>query len=81
MSVKLYTSATCSNCPEIKKQLDEAGIQYELLDVADPNVRDDLFDRGTRSVPYLEAVNKYGSEHKALGKAINIKSLLRFLND
>lgn len=80
MFVKLYTSPTCSACPSVKKSLDEAGINYELRDVSDPEAREELFNMGVRAVPYLIAENAYGSEYKALGTGINANSLKEFLN-
>lgn len=76
--IKLYTSQTCANCPGIKKQLDESGMQYEQVDAGTPEGREELFSHGVRAVPYLVAVNAYGSEYKALGAGINIKSLKEF---
>lgn len=80
MYVKLYTSPTCSACPSVKKSLDEAGINYELRDVSDPEARSELFSLGVRAVPYLVAENRHGSEYKALGTGINPTSLQEFLN-
>lgn len=76
--IKLFTSQTCANCPGIKKQLDEAGLQYTTVDASTPEGREELFSHGVRAVPYLVAVNAYGSEYKALGVGINIKSLKEF---
>lgn len=80
MNVKLFTTADCRNCPGIKKQLDEAGIKYETVDVtSDLEAREELLSYGVRGVPYLVATNGYGSEYKALGNAITVKSLSNFL--
>ena len=79
MFVKLYTSPTCTNCGPVKQRLEAEGIDYELLDVSDPKARDELFSLGARAVPYLHAENAVGSEYKALGAGINIKSLKEFL--
>lgn len=79
MFVKLYTSPTCANCPSVKQRLEEAGIQYEIRDVSDLEARQELFNQGVRSVPYLHAENAYGSEYKALGNAINVQSLKKML--
>lgn len=80
MTVKLYTTPTCANCPAVKRELDKAGIAYETVDVSDEEAREELFSYGVRGVPYLVATNGYGSEYKALGNAITVKSLQTFLN-
>lgn len=77
--VKLYTTETCANCPSIKKLLDEAGIKYQQVDAGTLEGREELFAQGVRAVPYLVAENAYGSEYKALGNGINVKSLKEFL--
>ena len=79
MYVKLYTSPTCGNCPAIKKALDESGISYELIVVNNEEGKTALFNEGVKSVPYISAENRYGSEYKALGNGININSLKAFL--
>ena len=77
--IKLYTTPTCVNCPAVKKKLDAAGIEYISVDASLSEGREELFAQGVRGVPYLHAVNAYGSEYKALGNAITIKSLMEFL--
>jgi len=77
--VKLYTSPSCTNCGPVKQRLTEAGIPFEVRDVSSPEARDELFSQGVKAVPYLHAVNAVGSEYKALGTAINAKSLKEFL--
>lgn len=79
MTIKLFTTPSCANCPGIKKQLDEAGLQYEQVDASTLEGREELFAHGVRAVPYLVAENAYGSEYKALGNGINVKSLKEFL--
>ena len=80
MSVKLYTSPTCTVCGPIKLELVKAGIEFVERNVSDPEAREELFNIGVRAVPYLVAENAYGSEYKALGNGINIKSLKEMLN-
>lgn len=78
--IKLFTSQTCTNCPAIKKRLDEAGLQYTQVDAGTSEGREELLSHGVRAVPYLYAENAVGSEYKALGSGINVKSLKEFLN-
>lgn len=79
MFVHLYTSPSCTNCAPVKQRLEQAGIQYEQRDISDNSFKEELFKQGVRAVPYLHAENQAGSEYKALGSGINIKSLQSFL--
>ena len=80
MFVKLFTSPTCTVCGPIKLELVKAGIEFVERNVSDPEAREELFNMGVRAVPYLVAENAYGSEYKALGNGINIKSLKEMLD-
>lgn len=77
--IKLFSTESCSNCPGIKKMLKEVSLQFTEVDAGTPEGREELFSHGVRAVPYLVAENAYGSEYKALGNGINIKSLKEFL--
>ena len=80
MFVKLYTSPTCTNCAPVKERLKAAGIEYVERNVSEQEAFDALSAQGVRAVPYLHAENAVGSEYKALGSGINVKSLKEFLN-
>lgn len=79
MKVKLFTTPDCVFCPTVKRLLDRDNIPYESIDASTPEGREALFKTGVRAVPYLEAENDYGSEHKAVGSAISVASLKKFL--
>ncbi len=56
-SVKLFSTAWCGHCRRLKRQLDEAGIDYEEVDVdhePEAGRRIEAVTGGYRTVPTLE---------------------------
>ena len=58
--VKVYSVAWCAPCNKLKKYLDQKGIQYEVVTVADEKeARDEVLKvSGQRSVPVLTVNDK-----------------------
>lgn len=54
--VKVYSVAWCAPCNKLKKYLDQKGVQYEVITVADDKAaRDEVLEvSGQRSVPVLK---------------------------
>lgn len=56
-AVTLYSTTWCGHCRRLSRQLDEAGIAYEIVDAdADPAISDRIIAQtgGYRIVPTLE---------------------------
>ena len=58
--VKVYSVAWCAPCNKLKKYLDQKGIQYEVVTVADEKeAREEVLKvSGQRSVPVLTVNDK-----------------------
>ena len=58
--VKVYSVAWCAPCNKLKKYLDQKGIKYEVVTVADEKeARDEVLKvSGQRSVPVLTVNDK-----------------------
>ncbi|MGL4763130.1 MAG: glutaredoxin domain-containing protein [Sarcina sp.] len=54
--VKVYSVAWCPPCNKLKKYLDQKGVKYEVVTVADEKeARDEVLEvSGQRSVPVLK---------------------------
>jgi glutaredoxin-like protein NrdH len=54
MTIIVYSKPACPQCDTLKKQLDQAFIKYEVIDVSvDTEARHFLLNEGHRSVPQL----------------------------
>jgi glutaredoxin 3 len=53
--IRIYTTRWCSYCYAAKELLDEKGVSYEEIDVADTQARVDMIQRahGRRTVPQI----------------------------
>jgi len=52
--IKLYTKHDCPHCVAAKVRLDEMGLEYEEIDVANtPGTRDFLKTQGHKTVPQI----------------------------
>lgn len=57
-NIRLY-STHCPKCRVVEKKLEQAGIQYELIDAKGNNkVIDMLSEKGIRQMPVLEVEDK-----------------------
>lgn len=79
MGIKFFYKENCTLCDAVKISLDGSGLDYEEFNADNPAVKKGLGMLRIHDLPYLLAVNDFGSEYKALGLGINIKSLKEFM--
>lgn len=60
MKITLYTKTACVQCTATKRALDQAGVQYDLVDIGeDQAARDMVVGMGHREAPVVIA----GEDH------------------
>lgn len=53
--LKLYVKTGCPYCAAVIRKLNELGIEYKELNIADPEIAKELLEHGgKRQVPYLD---------------------------
>lgn len=58
MEITVYTKRNCPACEATKKAMDRAGLDYDVIDVANnPTRQQALRKRGFRSMPAVEVVD------------------------
>lgn len=88
MKVLKFYSNTCGPCKVLERNLKEAGIEYEDIDVMDPGIIDELDDDvdlleyyHIKAVPTLVIIDARGNEIKRNVGILPVDKLKEFCNE
>jgi len=59
--IKMLTGSSCPACTMLKKRLDAEGLEYEPLDIEEPEGANLARSLGVRSIPVLVKMSDSGS--------------------
>lgn len=57
--VEVFSADWCGHCTKLKTELDAKGISYSIRDISDNANKDEIMDKGFRTVPILKIGDKY----------------------
>ena len=87
MKILKFYSNTCGPCKVLERNLKEAGIEYEDIDVMDPGIIDELDDVDLleyyhiKAVPTLVIIDSQGNEIKRNVGILPVDKLKEFCNE
>lgn len=68
MSILLFSTKTCANCPGVKRQLQAAGISFEDIDASKYPLL--VKEYGVKAVPTMVVIDEVGTTQTFVGNEI-----------
>lgn len=70
--MKLYTKTICPKCMLVKTLLDEAGVEYEVINIEENALAlEKLKDKGFMAVPIVEYDGEFYADNKSIQELIS----------
>ena len=76
----VFSTKSCMPCRQLKTQLDEAGVKYQVVDLGSEENDHYKFKYNIRSVPYVAILEEGKLSKGLLGKEATVESVKAMLS-